>query len=186
MDSFYSQEELKKIGFKNIGKNVFISRKASIYSPENIIIGNNVRIDDFCILSGKIIIGNNVHISAYSALYGKYGIVFEDFSGCSARTIIYSETDDFSGEYLIGAVLPDKYKNVYGKQVVLKKYTQLGANTIVMPGVNINEGAVTGAFTFVDKDLLEWTINVGIPCRLIKKRSNNMLNLKKEYDKENE
>ena len=45
--SFLSKDELTKIGFKKIGKNVFLSRKASIYGPENMEIGNNVRIDDF-------------------------------------------------------------------------------------------------------------------------------------------
>ena len=74
MNSFYSEEELKNIGFKTIGTNVFISKMARIYSPETIEIGNHVRIDDFTILSGNIKIGNYVHISAYVSLYGKYGI----------------------------------------------------------------------------------------------------------------
>lgn len=33
-------------------------------------IGSNVRIDDFCILSGRLEFGSYVHIAAYSALYG--------------------------------------------------------------------------------------------------------------------
>ena len=52
MDSFYSRSELEHIGFATIGKNVLLSRKASIYSPAMISIGDNVRIDDFCILFG--------------------------------------------------------------------------------------------------------------------------------------
>ena len=48
---FYSKEQLEKIGFKSLGENVLISDKTSIYSPENISIGNDVRIDDFSILS---------------------------------------------------------------------------------------------------------------------------------------
>ena len=48
---FYSREQLEKIGFKFLGNNVLISDKTSIYSPENISIGNNVRVDDFSILS---------------------------------------------------------------------------------------------------------------------------------------
>ena len=51
MDSFYSRSELEHIGFATIGKNVLLSRKASIYSPAMISIGDNVRIDDFCIVS---------------------------------------------------------------------------------------------------------------------------------------
>ena len=48
---FYSKEQLEKIGFKFLGENVLISDKTSIYSPENISIGNDVRVDDFSILS---------------------------------------------------------------------------------------------------------------------------------------
>ena len=64
MTSFYSEEELKSLGLKHYGKNVLISRKCSIYSAESISIGNHVRIDDFCILSGEITIGDYCHISA--------------------------------------------------------------------------------------------------------------------------
>ena len=76
--SFYSREELSVLGFHSIGENCKISRKASFYSIQNISIGNNVRIDDYCILSGHIKLGNNIHISAYVALYGAKGIEFED------------------------------------------------------------------------------------------------------------
>ena len=52
--SFYSREELLDLGLKSVGENVRISRKVSIYGAEQISIGDNVRIDDFCILSGII------------------------------------------------------------------------------------------------------------------------------------
>lgn len=83
MTSFYSEEELKSLGLKSYGKNVLISRKVSIYGAENISIGNNVRIDDYCILSGEIIMGSNIHISAYVALYGAKGIEMQDYTGIS-------------------------------------------------------------------------------------------------------
>ncbi len=98
--SFYTAEELKQIGFKSYGNNVLISRFANFYAQEKMEFGNHVRIDDFCILSGNIKLGNYIHISAYTALYGKFGIEIEDFSGLSARCIVYSATDDFSGDYL--------------------------------------------------------------------------------------
>ena len=75
MNFFYTKQEIASFGFKSVGSNVLISRKASIFSPENISIGNNVRIDDFCLLSGKIILQSYVHISAYCALYGEKGIL---------------------------------------------------------------------------------------------------------------
>lgn len=179
MGSFYEKEELDKIGFKKIGENVLISKKASIYFPEKIKIGNNVRIDDFCILSGNIEIGNYVHISAYVALYGKEGIEISDFCGCSARCTIYSATDDFSGEYMISPMVPDEYTNVTGGKVRLEKFVQLGANTVVMPNLSIKEGTSVGAMSFVNKNLEKWGIYAGIPCRRIKERKRNIEELSK-------
>ena len=56
MTSFYSEKELLSIGFKSYGINVLISRYARFYRPENIVIGDHVRIDDFCILSAGYLI----------------------------------------------------------------------------------------------------------------------------------
>ncbi|MBQ7137098.1 MAG: acyltransferase [Bacilli bacterium] len=177
MSSFYSPEELKELGLKKIGCSVLISKKASIYSPSTIELGNNVRIDDFCILSGNIKIGNYVHISAYTALYGKGGIVIGDYCGCSPRCTLFSQTDDFSGEYMIGPLVEDEYTNVITKPIIMEKYSQIGANSVVMPGVTIKEGAVAGALSYVVKELEPWTINVGIPTRKIKERSKQLLKL---------
>lgn len=175
MNSFYSEEELKQLGLKSFGKKVLISRKCSIYSPERISIGNNVRIDDFTILSGNINIGSNIHISAFCALYGANGIVLEDYTGMSPKSIIFSAMDDFSGDYLIGPIHDNQYTNVTGGPVILKKYSQLGANTIVFPNLEIGEGAVTGACSLVIKSLSPWTINIGIPINKVKQRKKSLL-----------
>ena len=66
--AFYTEEELHHLGFKALGKNVKISKRASIYNPELIEIGDHSRIDDFCVLSGKIRIGRNVHIAVFCNL----------------------------------------------------------------------------------------------------------------------
>lgn len=163
MSSFYSADELNTLGLKSFGDNVLISKKCSIYSPEKISIGNNVRIDDFCILSGEIKLGSHIHISAYSALYGANGIEMEDYTGISPRTTIFSAMDDFQGDYLIGPIHTKEYINVTGGEVILRQFSQLGAGTMVFPSVEIGEGAVTGAMTLVNKDLNPWTVNVGIP-----------------------
>ena len=101
--SFYSEEELSEFGFKSYGENVKISRYARIYSPHSICIGDNVRIDDFCILSGDITLGSNIHISAYVALYGTNGIILKDYSGISPKSVVYSAMDDFSGSTAPGS-----------------------------------------------------------------------------------
>lgn len=172
--SFYTEQELNEIGFKSIGANVKISRKASFYGVSEIEIGNNVRIDDFCILSGRITLGNNIHISAYVALYGTFGIVLEDYSGISPRSTIYSAMDDFSGDYLIGPVHPEGTTNVTGGKVTLEKYVQIGCNCVVFPNLSIKEGTVVGAMSLVKYTLEEWGIYAGIPVKKIKDREKGL------------
>ena len=175
MSNFYNEVELKNLGLKSYGENVLISKKCSLYGAENIEIGSNVRIDDFCILSGNIQIGNYVHISAFSALYGKFGIEISDYCGISPRSTLFSATDDFSGEYMISPMVPKECTNIIGGRIVLNKFSQIGANSIIMPGIEFEEGAVCGAFSFVNKNLEKWTINTGIPIKKIKNRSKNLL-----------
>ena len=176
--SFYTPEELAQLGLKSYGENVHISRYAQIYSPEKISIGDNVRIDDFCILSGNIAIGSHIHIAAYCAMYGAdYGIVMEDYTGLSARATIYAAMDDFSGEYLIGPIHDDKCTNVTGGKVCLRKYSQIGVGSVVFPNIQIGEGSVVGAMSLVKQDLDEWGIYAGTPICLLKERSKNLLRL---------
>lgn len=179
-NNFYTQNELQKLGLCKFGTNVLISRKCSIYNAHSISIGNNVRIDDFCILSGNISIGNYVHISAHVSLYGKGGIKIGNYCGISPKSTIFSASDDFSGNYMISPMVPEELTNVYEKTVYMADYSQLGANTVVMPGVKIGEGAVTGVFSLVRYDLTPWSINYGIPCKFYKARVQNVIQLAKK------
>lgn len=175
MNSFYTMDELAQFGFKSIGENIFISKKASIYGAENISLGHQVRIDDFCILSGKISLGSYIHIGAYSALYGANGITMKDYTGLSPRCTLFSATDDFSGDYLISPMPANEYTNVTGGRIKIKKFSQIGAGTIIMPNITIGEGVAVGAISFVNNDLEEWTIYAGIPVRKIKERKRGLL-----------
>jgi len=175
--SFLSPDELKSIGFKSYGTNVLISRKASIYGASDMSIGDNVRIDDFCILSGKIKLGSNIHISAYVALYGAMGIELKDYTGISPRSTIYSAMDDFSGEYLIGPIHPKDKINVTGGKVILEKFVQVGCNSVIFPNITIGEGSVIGAMSLVKSDTEPWGIYIGVPVKKFKNRSNTLLNL---------
>ncbi len=175
MTSFYNEGELSRLGLKSYGNNVLISRKCSIYAPEKLSIGDNVRIDDFCILSGDISLGSHIHISAYSALYGSNGIIMEDYTGMSPRTTIYSAMDDFSGEYLIGPIHSKELTNITGGLVKVCRYSQLGANSIMFPSSQLSEGSVLGAMSLLKCVSEPWSIYAGIPAAKIKERSRNLL-----------
>lgn len=178
MNSFYSEDELKLIGFKQIGRNVLLSKNAKIYNPENMTLGDNVRIDDFCILSGCIEIGNYIHIAAYSALYGgTEGIYIKDFANLSSRICVYSVSDDYSGETMTNPMVESEFKNIESKPVYIGRHVIIGSTSVILPGVNIAEGSSFGAFSFINKDSEPWSINVGIPFKKIKDRKKNLLEL---------
>lgn len=172
--SFFSKDEIAEMGFKSCGKNVKISRFARFYSPVTISIGDNVRIDDFCILSGEITIGSHVHISAYVALYGAMGIEIGDYSGISPKSVVYSAMDDFSGDYLIGPIHPEGTTNVTGGVVRIERFVQVGSNTVVFPNLTIREGSVIGACSLVNADVEPWSVYYGVPATKHKKRGTGL------------
>jgi acetyltransferase-like isoleucine patch superfamily enzyme len=175
INSFCTADEINQLGFKSVGENILISKFARFYGAENIEIGNHVRIDDFCILSGNIKLANYIHISAYSALYGKFGIEMEDYTGLSPRCTIFSASDDFSGNFLIGPMINSKYTNVTGGKIIIKKFGQLGSNCVVLPNIIIGEGAVVGAMSLVTNTLESWKIYAGIPAKYLRERSKKLL-----------
>ncbi len=183
--SYYSNDELKKIGFKSIGKNIKISTKASIYEPENIEIGDRSRIDDFCLLSGKISIGKFVHLAPYCNLAGgEKGIIMEDFSGLAYGVHVFTQSDDYSGKTLTNPNIPEKYKSVKKTAIFIRRHTIVGAGSIIMPGVELREGTSVGAMSLVRKSTEEWSIYVGNPAKKLKNRSKELLKLEKEFLKE--
>lgn len=180
-ESYYSEKELSQIGLKRYGKNVLLSKKASIYGRENVEIGNNVRIDDFSLISGRVKIGNWVHIAAYSALYaGGYYIILEDFVTISSRNAVYAESDDYSGASLSNPLVSSKFRKTYGSDVIFEKHVLLGTGCTVLPGVKLMEGASIGAMSLVNRDLEAWTVYAGIPVQEIRKRDRNILKLEQE------
>ena len=84
-------KDIESIGFKSVGKNVLISDKSTIYNAKNIEIGDNVRIDDFCVISageGGIKIGNNVHIAVFCSLIGN-GLITD-----TASAFVYKQNPE--------------------------------------------------------------------------------------------
>lgn len=180
MNSFYNQEELNKLGLKSVGKNVLVSRKTSIYSPQLLSIGDNVRIDDFAVLSGEIVLGSYIHIAVFCALFGKAKIEIKDFSTISSRVTIYSLSDDYSGNFMTNPMVPSIYTNVREGKVTLEKHVIVGATSVILPSVVIGEGTAVGSMCLVTKSLPEWQVCAGIPAIPIKERSRNLIKLEKE------
>ncbi|EGR5122792.1 acyltransferase [Vibrio cholerae] len=175
--AFLTEKQLNELGFAALGKNVLISDKASIYGAQRITIGNNVRIDDFSVLSageGGIEIGNYVHIAVFSLLIGAGKITISDFSGISSRVSIYSSSDDYSGQYMTNPMVPVEYTNVTHADVFLGKHVIIGSGSVVLPGARLGEGVAIGALSLVSKSCQEYTIYSGNPAKKLKERKKDL------------
>ncbi len=182
--AFLTRHELEKLGFASLGVDVSISDKASLYNTGRISIGSHVRIDDFCILSagpGGIEIGNYIHIAAYSSLIGAGTIILSDFCNLSSRVSIYSSNDDYTGASLTNPTVPENYKDVTHKDVIVGRHVIIGSGSIVLPGVILEEGVAVGALSLVMKSCEAFSIYAGIPAKRIKGRSRELLEVERRF-----
>lgn len=183
--AYLTKDVLEAMGFKYLGKNVKISDKASIYSPEMIEIGDHSRIDDFCVVSGKVVIGKYVHVAPFCLVAGgEKGITMDDFSGLAYKVQLFSQSDDYSGKTLTNPTVSNEYKSEYKAAVRIGRHVIIGASSIVFPGVELAEGCSVGAMTLVNKSTLPWGIYIGNPARRVKDRKKDLLDLEAQFLKE--
>ncbi|QFQ09912.1 acyltransferase [Enterobacter sichuanensis] len=177
-----TREEIEQMGFASVGNNVFISTKASFYGTSKIHIGNNVRIDDFCVISageGGVYIGNYIHIAVYSSLIGSGRITLMDYSNISSRVSIYSSNDDYSGNYMSNPMVPTEFTNVMHAPVVIGRHVIIGSGSVILPGVVLGDGAAIGALSLVKDNCDNFYIYAGNPLKKIKQRTQNLLKKEK-------
>ncbi|WP_201526073.1 acyltransferase [Psychrobacter frigidicola] len=180
--TYLTSIQLEKKGFKSLGKNVRISDKASIYNADQIEIGDNSRIDDFCVVSGRVKIGAFCQIAPMCLIAGgEEGVYLGDFSGLSYGVKVFSQSDDYSGETMVSSFVPSKYKNEKKEKVVIERQVIIGAGSMIMPGVNLAEGSSVGAMSLINKDTSPWGIYVGIPAKRVKERKKDLLILEKKF-----
>jgi len=154
------------------------------YMNEDVVIkrlnqatfGNHVAIDKGFYCTTQITVGDYIHIAPYcTVIGGKEGIfIMEDFSTLAAGSRVICSSDDYVSGHLINSTIPEKYRKVDRNKVVLEKFSCIGTNCVIMPGVVISEGSVVGANSLVTKSTEPWTVYVGSPARPVKKRPKHM------------
>lgn len=120
-----------------------------IYYTPSIIIGNHVRINNYCHIGiiDKLIIEDNVVIA--SKVY---------ISDHSHGSVTFDQLN-----------IPVKDRKLFSKGIVhIEKNVWIGEHVSVLPGVTIGENSIVGANSVVTKNIPANSVAVGIPARVIK------------------
>lgn len=146
------------------------------------VVGNNVRIEDNCILNGNITIGNNVTVCAFCLFDGHAGITIGDDVTFAAKVSIHSGSDDYSGRSMFGTYVPSKFRKYHvNGHVFIQDHCLIGDSAIIMPGVTLAEGTAVGAQAFIKQSTEPFGIYAGTPARRIKERSRDFVEQYNEY-----
>ena len=68
-------------------------------------------------------------------------------------------------------IYPDTRNSMfeYGKEVTIGDNVWIGGNSVICPGVHIGNHVVIGAGSVVTKDIPDWSLAAGNPCRVLRK-----------------
>ncbi len=143
--------------------NVKTFEYTKIIGIENIDFGKNIIIDDFVLIYAKekIKLGNYVHIANFTSITGGNELELGDFSAISQGCRILTATDDFKDFGFGNSTVSNKFRNITSKAIKIEKYCIIGANSVVLPGIVIGEGATVGANSVITKNLEPWGIYIG-------------------------
>jgi acetyltransferase-like isoleucine patch superfamily enzyme len=94
-------------------------------------------------------LGNHTDIGAYTLIHAGAGCIIEDDvqigNHCSLMSI-------------------DTISNKHGP-IVIRKGAKIGMHSAIMPGIPVGEGAIVGAFSFVNKDIPAGETWYGVPAQ---------------------
>ena len=189
---FLLRKILYKSLFAEVGRGVVFGRNVVIRHPHKIQIGSNVMIDDNCVLDAKgcqgtdFVLGNNVILSRGCILSAKDGkLSIGDNTNFGSNCLVYAVKETrigrdtlFAAQCYVGGSMyhiertdiPPIRQGSYAHGVSIGDGCWLGASVKVIDGVTIGDGVVLGTGAVVNKNIEPFTVAVGVPAKVIKKR----------------
>ena len=170
MDVFKSEEFMKRLAL--VGQDVQVYQWALIIKPEVIELADGVRIDDYARIEGGqgLTIGKYVHIASFASILGGGQAQVGDFSGIAqGARLITGMGHPFEDKFPVPLPTGDPYHRKRGR-IILGAYCFVAANAVVLPDIEVGDGAVIGAGAVVTHNVPPWTIVAGVPASVIKLR----------------
>lgn len=114
---------------------------------------------------GNIFIGNRCSFNPYTVIYGHGNLQIGDHVRVAAHTVIVPANHNFDD-----LSRPIFSQGLSKKGITIHSDVWIGAGVRILDGVTVGEGAVIAAGSVVTRDISAFTVNAGVPCKLIKKR----------------
>lgn len=127
------------------GHNIIIRERTRI--GDDVLVGTNVVID------GDTSIGKNVSIQ--SNVYIPINTTIEDSVFIGPNAVITNDKYPIRKEYTL-------------KGPIIRKGVSIGANSTILPGIEIGVGAMVAAGALVTKDVPKWSLAIGQPAKIAK------------------
>jgi len=156
-------------------------QQTKIIGVEHIDFGKYIILDDFTFIytKEKMIIGDYVHIASFSSISGAGECIIEDLCAISSGCRIFTSSDDFTQHGFGNSTICNTFRNLTTKPIHIKKFSIIGANSVILPGVIIGEGVSVAANSVVSKNLAPWGIYLGNKRIGERKKSEIMKNYEK-------
>lgn len=185
----YFRSKLYPLILKEVGRNVIFGKGLTLRHPHKIKIGNNVMIDDNCVLDAKgnsnsgIAIAEGVFIGRNTIIYCKDGdIEIQPKVNIGANCQVYSKQlvrigsgtmiaayncIMSGGRYNYKSELPLAKQSSYTLgPTIIGNDCWLGVKAVVLDGLSIGDHAVVGAGAVVTKDIPPRMLAVGVPAQV--------------------
>ena len=151
------------IFYSKLSKSAFIHPLASLRGHQNIILGDKAVINRNTIIWATLKTGYNFQLNPGSCIYGNVEIGDNVLIG--PNVMIAGGNHGFNSTKIPIALQEDTSKGI-----IISNDVWVGANSVILDGVNIGTGCIIAAGSIVTKDVLPYSIVAGNPARFVKHR----------------